>query len=116
MGQRLPPGVEDGEEAEFAEMPGIGGNDLERLGGRFEQARIELPLVLIGDLGRHGEHDMEVRYWQQIDLTVGEPAIARGPLPFGAMAVAATNGHRPLVALWADPVMVSWRGDAGFFL
>ncbi len=82
MGQRLPPGVEDSEEAEFAaEMPGIGGNGLERLGGRLEQHRIELPLVLIGDrgdLGRHGEHHMGVRYRQQIGLTVGKPAIARG--------------------------------------
>ncbi|ASY61137.1 hypothetical protein SS05631_a47540 (plasmid) [Sinorhizobium sp. CCBAU 05631] len=69
----------------------IGGNGLERLGGRLEQDRIELPLVLMGDrgdLGRHGEDDMEVRHRQQIGLTVGEPAIARGSLAFGAVAVA----------------------------
>jgi hypothetical protein len=29
--------------------------------------------------------------------------------------VAATNGHFPLVALWANPVMGSWRASMGIF-
>jgi hypothetical protein len=32
------------------------------------------------------------------------------------MPVAATNGRRPLAALWADPVMGSWRAGIGIFL
>jgi hypothetical protein len=40
----------------------------------------------------------------------------RRPLTLGTVPIAARNGHRPLPALWADPVMGSWSGGVGIFL
>lgn len=44
-----------------------------------------------------------------VGRAVGQPFLRRRALALGAMAVAAGNGRRPLPALWADPVMGSWR-------
>ena len=50
MGERLPPCVEDGDEADLgAQMPGIGGNGAQRLGRRSEQHGIDQGLVMEGD-------------------------------------------------------------------
>ena len=117
--QGLTPGMEHRRDADLrAQMPGVGGDGGERLGGRAEQDRIDGGLVLEGDLGkRRGqrEHDMEIRNRQQLGLPGRQPLGTRLPLALRAMAVAAGNGRRPLAALWANPVMGSWRGDVGIF-
>jgi hypothetical protein len=58
---------------------------------------------------------VEVADRQQLGLALGEPLLCGGALTFGAMPVAAANGRRPLAALWADPVMGSWRAGIGIF-
>jgi len=92
MGERLPPSVENGDEAELAtEMPGIGGDGLQCLGDGFEQYAIDQRLVLIRDrrdLRRHREHDVEIWHRQQIGLTGDEPLLARGTLALGTMTIA----------------------------
>ena len=90
----------------------VGGDRQHRLGRRVEQQIIDDRLVLegdVGDLGRQGEDDVEVADRQQVGLALGQPGARGGALAFGAMPVAAANGRRPLAALWADPVMGSWR-------
>jgi hypothetical protein len=52
---------------------------------------------------------MEVGNRQQFSPTRRQPFRGGRPLAVRAMPVAATNGCRPLPALWADPVMGSWR-------
>jgi hypothetical protein len=67
---------------------------------------------LEGDLARQrwqGEDDVEVRHRQQFGLPMREPFGACQPLTLGTMAVTAGNGRRPLLALWANSVMGSWR-------
>ena len=91
--QRLTPGMEHRGDADLrAQIPGVGGDGGERLGGSAEQDRIDRGLVLEGDLARQrrqGEDDVEVRHRQQFGLSVREPFGARQPLALGAMAVAA---------------------------
>src|SRR4051812_25391239 len=107
--QGLAPGMENHGHAELgAEMPGVGRDGGERLGGRAEQDRIDRSLVLKGNLAdrrRQREDDMEVRPRQQLGLPLCEPLGPRHPLAFGTVTVAATNGRRPLPALWANFVM-----------
>ena len=55
------------------------------------------------------EDDVIVGYRQQFGLTCLEPLGTRRDLALRAMPVAAGNGRRPLAALWANPVMGSWR-------
>jgi hypothetical protein len=52
---------------------------------------------------------------QEFGLPLGEPRSGRRALTLRAMSVAARNGHRPLRALWANPVMGSWRAGIGIF-
>jgi hypothetical protein len=58
---------------------------------------------------------VEVRHGQQLGFALCEPVPGRRALAFGAMTIAAGNGRRPLPALWADPVMGSWRADIDIF-
>lgn len=101
VGERLPPGVENGEEADLAaQMPRVGRNGLERRGHGIEQDRIDRGLVVEGyrrDFGRHREHDMEVWHRQQIGLTVRKPPFALGALALGTMPVAAGVIRDPAV-------------------
>ena len=113
VGHRRAPAVEHGGGADAsAEVPGIGGDRQQRLGRGAEQEVVDDRLVLVGDrgdLGRQREDDVEIADRQQIGLAGGEPILRRRALALGAMAVAARNGRRPLPALWAKPVMGSWR-------
>jgi hypothetical protein len=97
MGECLTPGMKDGDEAELAaQVPGVGGDSLQRCGHRVEQDGVDLALVLICDrcdLGRHREHDMEIGHWQEVCLSCFEPLVARCALTLGAMPVA--TGIRP---------------------
>jgi len=95
-----------------AEMPGIGRDGEHGLGRGLEQDAVDRSLVLagdVGDLSRQREHDVEVRHRQQLFLALGQPLARRRSLTLWAMPVAAGNGRRPLPALWANPVMGSWR-------
>src|SRR5271169_4250054 len=112
MMQVLSPGVQDGHQPDLgAEMPGIGSDDAQRLGGGREQDAVDDGLIVERDLGdrcRHSEDDVEVRYRQQLGLSVGQPLSTRQPLALRAVPVATCNGRCPLPALWANFVMVSW--------
>jgi hypothetical protein len=116
MRQRLPPCVQNSDDADLcAEPTRVGGERRHRFGRRREQDRVDGGLVLERDGGyRRGqcEHDVEIRNRQKFDLACGKPLRPRHALTLRAlraMAVAAGNGRRPLPVLWADPVMGSWR-------
>ena len=99
-------------------MARIFGNRQHRLGRRVEQQAIDRGLVVecnVSDLGRQGEDDVEVSNRQQVGLALGEPGARGGALTLGTVPVAASNGRCPLLALWADPVMGSWRAGIGIF-
>ena len=74
MGQRLSPGMQNGDQGD----PGaeaFGGKDGERLRRGAHQQAIDGPLVLKGDLGRRrrqGEDDVEIGNRQQLGLASGE--------------------------------------------
>ena len=94
MGQCLPPGVQDADEAKLAAqtMTRIGSDGLERRGDDVEQDTIEQPLVLVGDrrdLAGHGKYDMEIGYRQKVGFAIGKPLVAGGTLALGTMPVAA---------------------------
>ncbi len=93
MGQRRAPGVEHGGEADAgAEVLGVGGDGDQGLGGGLEQDVVDHRLVVIGDvgdLGRDGEHDVEVGHGQKLGLACREPRPGRRALALGAMPVAA---------------------------
>ena len=93
MRECLPPGVEDGDEAEItAKMPGIGPNGLERLGHDIEQNRVDVGLVLISDRHNfrwHRKHDVKIRDRQKVGFARGKPSFARRCLTLWAMSVAA---------------------------
>ena len=64
MGQRRSPRMQHGGDADpRAEVPGIGGDGQQRIRSRAEEQVVDHRLVLppdAGDLGGHGEHDVEV--------------------------------------------------------
>ena len=75
--QVLPPGMEHRGDADLrAQMPGVGGDGGERLGGGAEQDAIDGGLVLEGDWPqrRQREDDVEVRHRQQFGLSLREPS------------------------------------------
>ena len=119
VGQRRAPGVEDGGEADVrAQMLRVGGDGDERLGGGPEQEVVDDGLVLERDRAdrrRQGEDDMIVGDREEFGLALDQPLPRRRALTLRAVAVAAGNGRRPLPALWADPVMGSWRAGIGIF-
>ena len=93
VGHCRAPAVEHGGGADAsAEVPGIGGDREQRLGGGAEQQVVDDRLVLVGDrgdLGRQREDDMEIADRQQIGLAGREPILRRRALTLGAMAIAA---------------------------
>ena len=117
--ERRAPGVEHGGEADAcSEMLRVGGDGDEGLGGGPEQEVIDGGLVVERDRAdrrRQGEDDVIVGGRQELGFAVGEPLARRRALTLRAVAVAARNGRRPLPALWADPVMGSWRAGIGIF-
>ena len=92
MSQRLPPGVQDGEEADLrAQAMRIGGQRRHGFGRRREKDGVDRRLVLEGDRGDgrgHGEYDMEVWNRQQFGLPVHQPLRARRALTFWTVPVA----------------------------
>ena len=110
---RRPPAVEHGGDADAgAEVLRVSRDRHHRLRCCAEQQIVDDSLVLPGDvrdLGGKREDDMEVADRQQVGFALGQPGARGGALAFGTVPVAAANGPRPLAALWADPVMGSWR-------
>jgi hypothetical protein len=79
VGQRLSPGMQDGDEADPGAQT-LGGKRHERLGNSAHQQAVDRLLVLESDLGRRrrqGEDHVEVGNRQQLGLTSGEPHRAR---------------------------------------
>ena len=115
-----PPGMEDGEKADVGAQPArIGGEFRHGARRRRKQDGVDRGLVLKSDGGdgrRHGENDVEIGNVEKLGAACGKPFLARGALAFGAMTIPASNGRRPLLALWANPVMGSWRPDISIFL
>ena len=93
MRQRLPPCVQNSDDADLcAEPTRVGGERRHRFGRRREQDRVDDGLVLERDGGdRRGqcEHDVEIRNRQKFGLACGKPLRPRHALTLRAMAVAA---------------------------
>ena len=110
---RRAPGVKHGGDADArAQMLGVRSDRHHRLGGGAEKQIVDNRLVLPGyvsNLAGQREDDMEVADRQQVGFALGQPGASSGALAFGTVPVAARNGRCPLPALWADPVMGSWR-------
>jgi hypothetical protein len=113
VGERRAPGVQHGGQPDAsAEVLRIGRDGDEGLGRSLEQDVVDRGLVLVGDVAdwrRQREHDVIIGHRQQVGFALGEPLLGSGALALRAMPVAAANGRRPLAALWANPVMGSWR-------
>ena len=79
--ERLTPGMQNACEADLgAEMFGVTGNGLERLGGCLKQDAIRDRLVLVGQNGnllRQREHDMKILDLQQVGLARCQPIACR---------------------------------------
>ena len=101
--QGLPPGVQDGQEADLGpEVLGVGGDLLQGLRGGPEQQVVDDPRVLQGDRPerrREGEDDMEVLDREQLGRPRLDPPRRLGGLALGAVAVAArVVGDLPVAA------------------
>ena len=115
----LPPGVEDGQEADLGpEVLGVGGDLLQGLGGGPEQQAVDHARVLQGDRAERrgqGEDEVEVLDGQEFRLAGLHPVGGGGGLTLGAVAVAAgVVGDLPVpapVALLDVPAQR--RGPAG---
>jgi hypothetical protein len=117
MHQRRSPGVQHGGDADAgAEVTGIGGDRQQRLGRGAEQQIVDDGLVVEGDggdLGRHGEDDVEVSDWQEIGLARGQPRARRRTLALGAVPVAAAViGDPPVAAVFTGFDVTTEGGGA----
>src|SRR5260370_36472658 len=99
--QVLAPGVEHGDETDLGtEMLRIGGDGSERLGCRPEQDGVDPLFILERDLGdrrRQREHNMEIRYRQELSPPGPQPFRA-GPAPTTPTATGSAGdvwGRRP---------------------
>ena len=116
----LPPGVQDGEEADLgAEVAGIGGNGEQCLRDHPEEHGVDQLLGVESDpghLGGQGEHDVEVGDRQQFGLPLFEPAGPFRVLALGAMPVTAGVVGNPAVSAAAAflDMAAERRRAAGF--
>jgi len=94
MQQILPPGMQDGNEADLGtQMFGVARDGAQRLGSGSKQDVVHHGLVLVRDRGnllRHCENDVEILDWQQFSLPVLKPLCSHQRLTLWAMAIAAT--------------------------
>ena len=81
VGERRSPGVQHGGEPDAgAEVPGVGCDSDQGLGGGFEQQVIDDRLVVIADVGersRQGEDNVEIGHRQEFGLAVGQPFLGK---------------------------------------
>src|SRR5664279_2503035 len=91
--ERLSPGVQHRDRADLgAKVAGVGGDVAQGLTRGAEQDAVDHLLVVEGDVGHwrgHGEHDVEVRYRQQVGLARFEPLGARQALALRTMPITA---------------------------
>ena len=118
--QRLPPGMEHGEEAELrAQMLGIGGDDPKRLGDGPEEQPIDDRLVLQRDLRdrlREGKDDVEVLAVEEVRRAGLDPGGPGERLALGTVAIAAgVIPDPPMPAVVALFDMPAERGGATLF-
>ena len=104
------------EMADFCGFLGTGGGG-HTYGVFLEQDVVDHGFILIrdvGDLGRHGEHDVAVRHRQEFGLACGEPVGGRRALALGTMPVAARVVGDVLMSalLAAHEVAAEDRGTA----
>jgi hypothetical protein len=93
MHQRLPPGVEAGEEPDLrAEMMRIARDGAQGLSGCAKQNAVDLHLVLSGDdrdvIG-HGEDDVEILAVEDLGLPAFDPCAACQGLTLGTVSIRA---------------------------
>jgi hypothetical protein len=91
VGERLPPGMQDGDEAE-AGLQALRGEHGERLGRRAHQQTVDERLVLKRDLGRRRrqrEHDVEIGDRQKLGFAIRQPLRPRRALAFWTSAMPA---------------------------
>ncbi len=117
MGQRRAPCVKHRGDADpGAEVPGVGGNREHCIGRGLEQQVIDQRLVVEGDrgdLGRQGEHDVEVADREEVGLARFEPGAGGGALaPWAVSVAAAVVGDPPMPAVGAGLDMTAERGGA----
>jgi len=116
----LSPGMEHGDGADLgAQMPGIGSNQAQGVGGRLEQQPIDELLAVKGDLtkpGRQGEDQMKIGHRQQLGLALDQPLDGRCPLTLRAVPVAAgiVSDADLAAALTLLDVAAQSGGAAGF--
>ena len=100
--QSLPPGMQQGHEADArAQVLRVGGDGGERFGGGVEQDVVDDGFVLKGDGGqllRDGKDHMEIFAVEQLGLALLEPLRARQGLTLGAVPIAAAVESVALIA------------------
>ena len=93
MRQCLPPGMQDGDEADLGTKPArVGSEHHHRLGGRLEQDGVDSGLVLEGnhcDRRRQCEDDVEVGNRKEFGRARGEPGCTGRSLALRTVAIAA---------------------------
>ncbi len=86
VGQPLTSGMDNSYQAKgAAKMCRVGGDGPQWLGNAIAQDWIDAWLVLPGnrcDLGRDGEHNVEIGHGQEVRLAVCEPLVAGSALTF----------------------------------
>src|SRR3954471_14419739 len=112
MGHCRTPGMEyRGGANAGTQMPGIGGDGEQRLGGCAEQQIVADPLVLVGDRGdlsRQREDQVEVAHRQQIGFAGGKPVPCRRALTFRAIFASVWKRVTAMV----EPAACVGGGDA----
>src|SRR5262245_30979772 len=118
MNQGLTPRVQHAEKADLrAEALGVRRYLQQRGRSAAEQQIVQDALVLqhqLGELVRHGEHDMQIVHWDEFARTRRYPAVACQDLALGAMAIAAgVEGEAEiLTALGAAITVAAERSGA----
>ena len=118
MGERLPPGVQDGDEAEPG-LQAFGGEPSERLGRRAHQQTVDGRLVLERDLGRRrrqGEDDVEIGDRQQLGFARRQPLRPRRALTLRTMPISARivgDARQPAIVAALDMTAERRRAAGG---
>src|ERR1700675_1027132 len=96
-----------------AQVPGIGSDGTQGLGGNIEQQAVDHRLVVPGDRTDRGgqrEDHVVILHGQQVGLTCLEPPVCGARLALRAMAVTTRNGVRPITCLMGS--CFEWGVDA----
>ena len=101
------------------QMLGIGSDLDHRVRARPHQQGVELPLVLVGDIGdRFGQREdqVEIPHGQQFGLACRQPCLGRTRLAFGAVAIpAGIVGNVVMPTVFAPRDMAAKRRRSAAF-